>query len=102
VTNSKDIRNPFLFRKATDIEAEVQSRYYWRTNVEFFQVVAPPKNAVPYILTSDPKNDRVTKLVGLPEGISGKASTDSFQGGPALSEAEAKAHTELAQIHVRF
>ncbi len=61
---------------------------------------APPKNAVPYLVTHDRKKDRVTNLAVLPDGISGKPSTDSFQGGPALSAADAKAHMDSAKTQV--
>ncbi|CAG7716587.1 unnamed protein product [Allacma fusca] len=48
VTNSKELRNPYLFRKSGE-----GSRYFWRTDVEIVEVEPPPPGAMMYLETKE-------------------------------------------------
>jgi len=58
VTNCKDVRNPYIFRKGrTD-------KSFWRSFVQIFQVSPPIPTSIPYLVTNDAKKLEVVREKG--------------------------------------
>lgn len=55
ITNSKEIRNPFLFKKSNE------NKSYWTTELIIHQIAVPLPTSAPYIQTNDPMKKYLSK-----------------------------------------